>query len=176
MLVGTSLALVLISASLLLSLRSLRLGLVSLVPNLVPPIMAFGLWSILVGQVNLASSVVAATSLGIIVDATVHFLSKYRRARTLNGQDSVEAVRYAFQTVGTALWVTTFILVAGFAILSLSSFDLNKSLGILTAITLVCALIADFLLLPSILMFIDKDKKSKKELENDKSQAYQPAE
>ncbi|MDA0238947.1 MAG: MMPL family transporter [Proteobacteria bacterium] len=175
MLIGTSLALVLISALLLFALRSVRLGMVSLIPNLVPPIMAFGIWAVLVGQVNLSSSVVAATSLGIIVDATVHFLSKYRRARIQRGDDAVAAVRYAFQTVGTALWVTTLILVAGFAILSFSAFDLNKSLGILTAITLVCALAADFLLLPAILMFIDKDKKTRKEESNDTTNVYQPA-
>lgn len=180
MLIGTTLALILISASLFIALRSIRLGMVSLVPNLVPPIMAFGIWSVLVGQVNLASSIVTATALGIIVDATVHFLSKYRRARVQRGDDSTAAVRYAFETVGTALWVTTAILVAGFAILMLSAFDLNKTLGVLTAITLLCALAADFLLLPAILMFIDKDKKSQLETNNlsDKEtpNVYQPAE
>ena len=179
MLVGTTLALVLISLSLLAALRSLRLGLISLVPNLVPPVMAFGVWYMLVGQVNMASSVVAATALGIIVDATVHFLSKYRRARIQRGDDAVAAVRYAFETVGTALWVTTAILVAGFAILMLSAFDLNKSLGALTAITLVCALAADFLLLPAILMLVDKDKNPQSEIGNvnqkDPTDAYQPA-
>jgi hypothetical protein len=133
----------------------------------------------LVGQVNMASSVVAATALGIIVDATVHFLSKYRRARVQRGDDAVAAVRYAFETVGTALWVTTAILVAGFAILMLSAFDLNKSLGALTAITLVCALAADFLLLPAILMLVDKDKNPQSEIGNvnrkDPTDAYQPA-
>ncbi len=180
MLVGTTLALILISVSLLGALRSFRLGMISLVPNLVPPIMAFGIWFLLVGQVNMASSVVAATALGIIVDATVHFLSKYRRARVQRGDDSTAAVRYAFETVGTALWVTTAILVAGFAILMLSAFEINKSLGALTAITLACALAADFLLLPAILMLVDKDKKSQLETkdgyEKDARNAYQPAE
>jgi len=159
MLLGTGLAFLLISASLVVALRSLRLGVISLVPNLVPPIMAFGLWSVLVGEIGLASSVVTATSLGIIVDATVHFLSKYRRARVMNGEDAEGAVRYAFSTVGTALWVTTAILVAGFAILSLSSFQINAALGQLTAITLVMALFADFLLLPAILILVDGRKR-----------------
>ncbi len=179
MLVGTTLALILISVSLFGALRSFRLGMISLVPNLVPPIMAFGIWFMLVGQVNMASSVVTATALGIIVDATVHFLSKYRRARVQRGDDAIAAVRYAFETVGTALWVTTTILVAGFAILMLSAFDLNKSLGVLTAITLVCALAADFLLLPVILILIDKDKKPQSETddvdEKKSTDAYQPA-
>ena len=179
MLVGTTLALILISLLLFVALRSIRLGMISLVPNLVPPIMAFGIWFMLVGQVNMASSVVTATALGIIVDATVHFLSKYRRARVQRGDDAVAAVRYAFETVGTALWVTTAVLVAGFAILMLSAFDLNKSLGILTAITLVCALAADFLLLPAILMLIDKDKNPQSEIDDveqtDAADVYLPA-
>ncbi len=156
MLTGTSIAFVLISVSLVFALRSLRLGAVSLIPNLVPPIMAFGVWAIFVGEVGLASSVVTATALGIIVDATVHFLSKYRRARVLQGEDAEGAVRYAFSTVGTALWVTTAILVAGFLILALSTFEVNKVLGQLTAITLVMALIVDFLLLPAILLTVDR--------------------
>jgi predicted RND superfamily exporter protein len=179
MLVGTTVALILISLSLFIALRSVRLGMVSLVPNLVPPIMAFGIWFMLVGQVNMASSVVTATALGIIVDATVHFLSKYRRARVQRGDDAVAAVRYAFETVGTALWVTTAILVAGFVILMLSAFAVNKVLGILTAITLLCALVADFLLLPAILLLIDKDKKPLPETDDvddrKASDAYHPA-
>ncbi len=159
MLGGTALAFFLISLSLVIALRSLKLGAVSLIPNLVPPIMAFGLWAVLVGEIGLASSVVTATSLGIIVDATVHFLSKYRRARVLNGENAEGAVCYAFSTVGTALWVTTAILVAGFAILSLSPFQINAALGQLTAITLVMALIADFLLLPAVLIAVDRRKR-----------------
>ncbi len=156
---GTAIAFVLISLILMISLRSLRLGLVSLAPNLAPAFMAFGIWSIFVGQVGLASSVITATSLGIIVDATVHFLSKYLRARRARGADAKEAVRYAFTTVGAALWVTTATLIAGFAILALSTFKINATLGLLTAIALTCALVADFLLLPPLLMAIDRGRR-----------------
>ena len=160
MVAGTVIAFALISLTLMVALRSLRLGLVSLVPNLVPAIMAFGIWGIFVAQVGLASSVVTATSLGIIVDATVHFLSKYLRARRGQGADAQDAVRYAFSSVGTALCVTSAILVAGFAILSLSTFKMNATLGLLNAITLLCALIADFLLLPPLLMALDRGKRA----------------
>ena len=156
MLVGTSLALFLISGLLVLALKSIKLGFISLAPNLVPAIMAFGVWSLLVGQVGLAASVVAATSLGVIVDATVHFLSKYVRAKRLRGASTEDAIRYAFSTVGTALWVTSLILIAGFAVLALSSFKINQEMGVLMAITLACALIADFLLLPALLLMADK--------------------
>ena len=155
MLTGTLAALLLISASLMIALRSVRLGLISLVPNLVPPIMAFGVWAVLVGEIGLASSVVTATALGIIVDATVHFLSKYQRAQKYHGADSEAVVRYAFSTVGTALWVTTAILIAGFAVLSLSTFKINATLGQLTAITLFMAIVVDFVLLPALLLALD---------------------
>lgn len=159
MLTGTFLAFLLISATLTLALRSIRLGLISLVPNLIPPVMAFGVWAILVGEIGMASSIVTATSLGIIVDATVHFLSKYRRARIEKGASAEDAVRYAFSTVGTALWVTSAILIAGFGVLSFSAFQINSSLGMLTAITLAMALIADFLLLPAVLLTLDRGRK-----------------
>jgi len=164
MLTGTFAAFVLISLTLMAALRSVRLGLISLVPNLVPAFMAFGVWSVLVGQIGLASSVVTATSLGIIVDATVHFLSKYQRARRTTGASAEQAVRYAFSTVGTALWVTTAVLIAGFAVLSLSTFEINAALGQLTALTLFMGIVADFLLLPTLLLLLtgkgDRDSES----------------
>jgi len=169
MLIGTAVAFSLISLSLVIALRDLRLGLISLIPNLVPPAMAFGVWALLVGEVGLAASVVTATSLGIIVDATVHFLSKYRRARVEQAADAADAVRYAFSTVGTALWFTTAILVAGFAVLSLSTFAVNAVLGQLTAIALVCAVFTDFLLLPALLLWLERKP-------NRAAEALQPAE
>lgn len=152
MLKGTTVALVLISGILLLALRSVRIGLLSIVPNLVPIGMAFGLWGVLVGQIGLAMSVVAGVTIGIVVDDTVHFLSKYVRAQRERGLSPEDAVRYAFSTVGTALWVTSFVLVIGFGILAMSTFELNAGMGLLTAITIALALIADFLFLPPLLM------------------------
>jgi uncharacterized protein len=156
MLTGTTVALVLISLILVVALRSLRIGLISLVPNLVPAGMAFGLWGLMVGQVGLALSVVAGMTLGIVVDDTVHFLSKYLRARREEGLSSADAVRYAFHTVGTALWTTSVVLMAGFLVLTYSPFEINSSMGLLTAITIGLALLADFLLLPTLLMTLDR--------------------
>ncbi|MBL4763435.1 MAG: MMPL family transporter [Gammaproteobacteria bacterium] len=156
MLIGTTVALVLISVILMIALRSVKMGFISLVPNLVPAILAFGLWGLLIGQVGLALSVVAGMTLGIVVDDTVHFLSKYLRARRERGDNAEQAVRYAFSTVGVALFTTSLVLVAGFMILSTSSFELNAGMGLMTAITIGFALLADFLLLPPILMKLDK--------------------
>ena len=152
MLEGTFIALVLISVVLTLFLRSLRIGLLSLVPNLAPIGMGFGLWGLFVGQVGLAISVVGSMTIGIVVDDTVHFLSKYLRARREQGATPEEAVRYAFHTVGTALWVTTLVLMLGFGVLALSEFKLNGDMGLLTAVTIGLALLADFFFLPPLLM------------------------
>jgi predicted RND superfamily exporter protein len=160
MLAGTLAAFLLISVALTIALKSVRLGLISLVPNLIPPVMAFGVWAMLVGEIGLAASIVTATALGIIVDATVHFLSKYQRAQRLHGASAEEAVRYAFSTVGTALWVTTSILIAGFAVLSFSTFKINATLGQLTAITLFMAIVVDFLLLPALLITLDRKSRA----------------
>ena len=86
MLIGTMVVLLAISAILLFALRSLRLGLISIVPNLVPAVLGFGVWGLTVGQVSLSLSVVVAMTIGIVVDDTVHFLSKYRRARREYGR------------------------------------------------------------------------------------------
>jgi hypothetical protein len=162
MLTGTTLALLLISLILVFALRSLRIGLISIVPNLVPAGMAFGLWGVLVGEVGLALSVVTGMTLGIVVDDTVHFLSKYLRARREEDLSSADAVRYAFHTVGTALWTTSMILIAGFMVLTQSPFKLNSGMGLLTAITIGLALLADFLLLPTLLMTLDKKERYEK--------------
>jgi predicted RND superfamily exporter protein len=154
MLTGTTLALVLISLILVVAVKSLRIGIISLVPNLVPAAMAFGFWGIINGEVGLATSVVTSISLGIVVDDTVHFLTKYLRARREHGLDATGAVRYAFRTVGTALWITSFILIAGFLVLSRSGFELNSEMGLLTACAIAFAIIADFLFLPPLLIML----------------------
>jgi hypothetical protein len=155
MLFGTTIALILISIILIFALRSLKIGLLSLIPNLIPAALAFGLWGIMVGQIGLALSIVTGMTLGIVVDDTVHFLSKYLRARREKGLDAQDAVRYAFNTVGLALVVTSIVLISGFFVLTFSAFQLNSNMAIMTAVTIVFAIVADFLLLPPLLMAVD---------------------
>lgn len=157
-LLGTAVALVLISFILIFALRSLKLGLISLIPNLVPALMAFGVWALSVGQIGFAMSIVASMSLGIIVDDTVHFLSKYLHARREKGMDAEAAIRYTFATVGRALWVTSLVLIAGFLVLSLSDFEFNSGTGALMALTIFCALLADFFFLPPLLMTLEQGR------------------
>ena len=165
MLKGTTLALIFISFVIFLVLRNLKLGLVSLVPNLVPAAMGFGLWGYMVGNVTLAVSIVVAMTLGIVVDDTVHFILKYANARK-RGESAEDSVRYAFKSVGMALTVTSLGLVIGFAILGQSGFAVNRDMARLTAITLSFALFVDFLFLPPLLIFLDRMKTMKTSISN----------
>ncbi|ENM8060863.1 MMPL family transporter [Vibrio vulnificus] len=146
--------LILISALMIFALRSWRLGVISLVPNIAPAVIGFGLWALISGEINLGLSVVVTLTLGIVVDDAVHFLAKYQHARK-EGQNAEQAVRYAFHTVGRALWITTVVLVAGFSVLAMSQFRLNSDMGQLSAIVIFVALVIDFVLLPSLLMRFD---------------------
>ena len=156
MLIATTLALVLISGILVFAFRSFKIGMISMIPNLVPAAMGFGLWGLFVGEVGLALSVVTTMTLGIVVDDTVHFLSKYLRARREHGYSSQDAVRYAFKHVGRALLTTSIVLVAGFIVLAQSHFKLNSDMGMLTSAVIAFALIADFFFLPPLLMKLEK--------------------
>ena len=157
MLRATVIAMAVISLILVWVLKSLRLGIVSLIPNFIPAAMSFGLWGYLVGQVGLAGSVMTAIAFGIVVDDTTHFLTKYQNARR-DGLAAPDAVRSTFRSVGQALWTTTAVLAAGFLVFASSGFEVSWALGLLVTITIVFALIADFLLLPPLLMAIDRKK------------------
>ena len=156
MLLGTLVVLVAISAILLVTLRSLRVGLISIVPNLIPAVLGFGVWGLTVQQVSLSLSVVVAMTVGIVVDDTVHFLSKYLRARREYGHDPEDAIHYAFDTAGRALVTTTVVLVAGFLIFAFSPLIPTAQVGILTAMIIGFALIADLTLLPALLTTVDR--------------------
>ncbi|MYG14738.1 MAG: MMPL family transporter [Gammaproteobacteria bacterium] len=157
MLRGTTIGMALISFILMWVFKSVRLGFISLVPNFLPAIMAFGLWGYMVGRAGLPASVFTAMAFGIIVDDTIHFLSRYRGARG-EGQSAADAVRHAFRKVGRALWTTTVVLSLGFLVFASSGFEVSWALGLLVTITIVFALLCDFLLLPPLLMAIDRRK------------------
>ena len=156
MLGGAVVALVLISFVLLLSLRSLRLGLLSLVPNLLPIALGFGLWGLVNGEIGLSLSVVASMTLGIVVDDTVHFLVNYRHACRHHAAIPVDALRYAYAHSGRAMLVTSLVLIAGFLVLATSHFELNAGMGLLTAIVLAFAAVADLLLLGPLLLAMEE--------------------
>ena len=156
MITGTIGAILAIAMIMMVSLQSVKLGLLSMVPNGLPILTTFGAWAILVGEVGFSVATVASISLGIIVDDTVHFLTKYVRARNEQGLSAEDSIRYAFRNVGMAIAVNTIILVVGFMVLTTSAFKMNADMGLLTALAIVFAIILDFLLLPALLMIGSK--------------------
>ncbi|OIQ19292.1 MAG: RND transporter [Flavobacterium sp. MedPE-SWcel] len=163
---GNIIALILISLVLIFALRNLKLGLLSIIPNITPVLVGFGFWALYKGQINTGMVIVFGMTLGIIVDDTVHFMSKFLRAKRELGYDSKEAVIYAFETVGKALVTTTLVLLAGFTILSTSSFALNSYMARITVIIITAALVIDFILLPSLLILTSKKEDNKKTINN----------
>jgi len=155
---GSFLALFLISISLLITLRSIKLGLLSLIPNVLPLMMAFGAWAILVGDLGMSGGAVLVIALGIIVDNTIHFLSKYLRAKRELHMNTREAIHYSFRTVGLALLVTSVILVLGFSMLYGSAFKPTKDMGLLISLTVAFALTATYFIIPPLLLIFDADK------------------
>ena len=154
MLSGTIIAMALISLILILVFRSIRIGLISLIPNFIPAILSLGLWGFLVGRVGLAGSVMTAFAFGIIVDDTIHFLTSYLKARRAN-KSSEDAIRATFRNVGHALWTTSLVLASGFLVFATSGFEVSWALGLLVMLTIWFAFLADFLLLPALLMALD---------------------
>ncbi len=163
MLLGTIVAMAIVSLVLLLVFRSVRLGLISLIPNFVPAAMAMGLWGYAVGEVGVAASVVTAIAFGIIVDDTIHFMTKYVKARK-SGKLPSESVQSAFNSVGKALLVTTVVFGMGFMVFGASGMETNQALGLLVGMTVVIALLADFLFLPPLLMTLDGTRETSQEI------------
>ncbi len=163
MLLGTFIAMAIVSLLLLLVFRSVRLGVISLIPNFVPAAMAMGLWGYLVGEVGIAASVVTAIAFGIIVDDTIHFMTKYVAARK-NGLLPSESVQSAFRSVGKALLATTIVFGLGFMVFGASGLVSNQALGLLAGMTVIIALLADFLFLPPLLMVLDGTKETSEQI------------
>ena len=149
LLVSTFVALTLVSLLLIVAVRSVTLGLISIVPNLLPAALAFGIWGLIDGQIGLAVSIVTVMTFGIVVDDTIFLMSRIRQH--LRPGDFAGTLRRALRDTGRPVINTTIILVAGFALLALSSFRLNQGLGILTVLVMGIALIADLFLLPGLL-------------------------
>ena len=160
MVVGTFVALVVVSLVMLLALGSLKLGLVSLIPNLIPMVLAFGFWGLVFGEASFAVTVVSAITFGLVVDGTIHFLSKYRYARATMKLPVEAAIPQSISTVGLAVLATSVALASGFATLAFSGFLVNRDLGLLSCIVLVAALLADLIFLPALLGLLDRRPRS----------------
>ncbi len=154
---GTIIGMTLISLILIWVFKSIRLGLISLVPNFIPPVMGFGLWGYAVGQISFPAMMTTIIAFGIIVDDTIHFMTKYLKGRR-DGLSESEAVRYSFHTVGRALFTTSAVLAAGFVVFVFSGYQGVWILGLMVSIMVVLGIITDFLLLPPLLMALDRKR------------------
>lgn len=159
MFMGTLISVFVVSVIMVVALRSWRMGLISLVPNLTPAFMAFGLWGLFGGEVNLAISVVTAMTYGIVTDDTVHTVTKYRFARRDHGLSPEEAVRETLTYTGSAVILSSVALGMGFALLGISTFNITALMGILSALIIVIAMVAELLMLPGLLLKFDREDK-----------------
>jgi predicted RND superfamily exporter protein len=161
---GTVLALVLISFIVLVALQDVRLGAISLISNVLPLLVGFGLWGFIVGEIGLASSVVAAMTFGIVVDDTIHLLLRFKRAR-MAGHQPEAAMRLAFVDVGRAIMITSLALIGGFLLLTFSGFEINASLGLFISIIVLCALVIVLTLVPALVLMMFKPDREPETIE-----------
>lgn len=153
---GDFVSLALISLCMIIVLRSLRLGLLSVLPNVIPIVVGYGLWRVCVGQMNIVASVAGSISLGIIVDDTIHFLTRYK-AMKARGLGAEQAMTKTLTHVGPAMLGTSVILVLGFGVLTLSSFQMTSYLGWLSVIIVSVAPLTDLVLAPALVLLFHKD-------------------
>jgi len=156
MLIGNVWQCLIISAMLIIAIRSFKIGWVGIIPNMAPILMAYGVWGLIDGEINMAMSMVANISMGIVVDDTIHFMNQYMHGRRDLNMEPDEAIGYAFNFAGIPMWISTFTLVAGFSVLTLSHFAMNSDLGKLTAITIFFAAFTEAFMLPGLLLLIDR--------------------
>ena len=145
------LALLVITITMAVSFRSWRLGLLSMVPNVWPIAFTLGVMGWLEIRLDMVSAMVAAIAIGIAVDDTVHFLSKFTEAAR-RGRSPFRAVRYAFHVSGRAIVYTTLILLAGFGVILRSGFLPSVIFAALAMLCMATALAADLLILPALFL------------------------
>lgn len=157
----TSVTMALFLVALLMSIifRSIKLGLLSLVPNVLPLVFGGAFMKLMDIDLNIGSSLVASVCLGIAVDDTIHFLSNFYRYRS-QGYSLDETIAKIYTYTGSALIVTTAILASGFGLYMIGDFIPNVNFGLLCAVILTVALVVDLVFLPALLIFL-QDKKDK---------------
>ena len=150
------LAIFLISILLIFGLRPIKIGLFALIPNALPLIFGGALLVILGKYLDIGTVIVGAITLGIAVDDTIHFLSSYMRFLN-EGFNAKEAISRIFSLTVPALSVTTLVLAVSFGTFIFGDFVPNQNFGIMVALILTFALVADVLFLPALLMIVGED-------------------
>jgi predicted RND superfamily exporter protein len=158
MFLGTIVEVSLVSLIMAAALRNWRLGWISVIINLTPAALAFGLWAAFGAGVNLAISIVTSITYGIVTDDTVHTMTKYRWARQILKMQPADAARETLTYTGGAVILSTIALAGGFALLGLSNFNITSVMGILSAMIIGIAGLAELVLLPGLLILFDRSK------------------
>ncbi|MEZ5988973.1 MAG: efflux RND transporter permease subunit [Planctomycetota bacterium] len=149
------LAFVVILMVMTLAFRSLRYGVLAMIPNLFPTLITLGFMGVVGINLRIVSVISFAIAFGLAVDNTIHILSRYQRERA-RGTAPDEAVRVAAGAVGSAVWTTSLLLLLGFTILTWSRFKASQDFGLLACVTIASALVGDLLLLPALLRHFDR--------------------
>lgn len=138
--------------------RSWAILFISMVPNILPLLFIAGVMGYLGIELKTSTAIIFTIGFGIAVDDTIHFLGKFKH-ELMKGKSTAFALRRSYMTTGKAMVLTTFILCAGFLMLTFSSFMGTHNLGLLLSMTLLFALIADLTLLPILLLLFFPNKK-----------------
>ena len=139
-----------------LAFRSLRIGLISLVPNLFPIVLVIGTMGWIGLPVNIATAMIASVSIGLTVDSSIHYISGYQRARR-RGLGLFDALEQTHADVGRALVFANVALIAGFIVLTLSHFIPLVYFGILVSVAMFGGLVGNLMLLPLLLSWVDSE-------------------
>ena len=152
---GFTVSFILITLTMLIGLRSVRYGLLSIMPNLFPATIVFGFWGVFVGELNPYILMLFSISIGLVVDDSVHILSKYISARR-EGLDPDPAVTYSLDKAGSAITITTASLAIGTVILVFSNTFHFQNVALLLTPIIVVAWLLDLFFLPPLLIKFDR--------------------
>jgi len=144
-----TIALAVIAPLMILLIGSVRLGLLSLIPNLAPIIMGMAVMAGMGIHFDMFTMMIGTITIGIAVDDTIHFMHGFRRRYRAIG-DATMAVRDTLLTTGRALLVTSLVLCAGFAVQMFGDMQSTRNVGMITAVTIMAALLADIVLSPAL--------------------------
>ncbi len=156
LLLSLAMAIGLISLFMAYLFRSFRMIIISLVPNLLPLVITAGLMGYLGVPIKPSTILVFSIAFGISVDDTIHFLAKYRQELAANRWQIKKSVYAALRETGVSMFYTSIVLFFGFSVFTISSFGGTKALGGLVSATLLFAMLANLILLPSLLLSLER--------------------
>lgn len=162
--ISLSLAIFLIALFMAYLFRSFRMIVISLIPNLLPLLITAGLMGYLGVPLKPSTILVFSIAFGISVDDTIHFLAKYRQELQVNNWKIKKSVYGALRETGVSMFYTSIVLFFGFSVFTLSSFGGTVALGALVSATLLFAMLSNLLLLPSLLLSLERSIANKETL------------